>query len=233
MSGPVRTRGRSVVLVLALGVAAAVGACSGGGETLLERIGGEAAGRLAGADAAAAEQLTRADLDRIPYAVIAVSVDGGPRSYLVPLADNDGYLNYRDAAGNAIVMYRGAVSGTESLGHDLRAVRHDPLDPIAHPTPLAAWPGRVHREYQYAVRDLERYSIVLDCVFEVARRERIEILEIIHEVVRVDETCTDDQHRVANTYWVEADSGFIWRSEQWLGPQLGSYTVEIVRPYEP
>ncbi|HUF55295.1 MAG TPA: hypothetical protein VMM55_01915 [Thermohalobaculum sp.] len=26
--------------------------------------------------------------------------------------------------------------------------------------------------------------------------------------------------------------GFVWKSEQWLGPVLGRYTIEILRPYD-
>ena len=209
-----------------------LGACSGSGPTMLERIGGVVQSTVTGEEAAAAPELTRAQLNEIPYATIAVSAEGRPRTFLVPLSDNDGYLNYRDAEGNAVVLFGGAISGTESLGHDLQAVRHDRRDPIAHQAPLARWPGRFQRAYHYARRDLSSRRVTLDCLFTAATRERIEIVEVSYDLVRVTETCTNADRQIENTYWVEEASGFIWKSRQWIGPEIGHATIEIIRPYE-
>ena len=215
-------------LLLALGL----GGCAVGGPTVFERIGRVAEEVVLGAEKGApTREPTRAELNRIPYATIAISSEGRARAFLVPLSNNRGYLNYRDAEGNAVVLFGGALSGTESLGNDLQAVRHHPRDPIAHQTPLARWPGRVQREYQYQRRDLDGYSIVLDCVFDRIARERIVIVEVSFDVVRVAETCTNAQRQITNTYWVDEATGFIWRSEQWIGPRLGHATIEIIRAY--
>lgn len=224
-----RTGAGAGLLALTLGLG--LGACSTSGPTLLERIGGLAKSTLAGSEEEAGPQMTRAQLNQIPYAVIAISTEGRPRAFLVPLSDNDGYLNYRDAAGNAVVMFGGAVTGTESLGHDLEAVRLDPLDPVAHPTPLARWPERIQREYRYARRDLPSYGITLDCVFTRVARERIVIVEVSYDLVRVNETCTNAERQVSNTYWVQEATGFIWKSKQWIGPEIGYATIEIIRRY--
>ena len=210
-----------------------LGACATRGTTVFEQIGGVAEEALLGAEEAApAREPTRAELNRIPYATIAISAEGRPRAFLVPLSDNGGYLNYRDAEGNAVVLFGGALSGTESLGNDLQAVRHHPRDPIAHQTPLARWPGRVQREYQYQRRDLDGYSIVLDCVFDYVVRERIVIVEVSFDLARVVETCTNARRQITNTYWVDEATGFIWKSEQWIGPQIGHATIEIIRAYD-
>lgn len=216
-------------LVLALGLG--LGACSSGGPTLFQRIGTLAATTVTGPEETPAPRLTRAELNQIPSAVIAVSTGGGPRAFLVPLSDNNGHLNYRDAEGNAVILFGGAVSRTESLGYDLRAVRYHALDPIAHQMPLAEWPDRVQREYQYARRDLGRYSITLDCVFERVARETIEIVEVSFDVMRVSEICTNARRQITNTYWVDQATGFIWKSEQWVDPRIGHLTIEIIRPY--
>lgn len=217
-------------LALALALALGLGACSSGGSTVFGQIGTLARTTAAGAEAEAPE-LTRAELNQIGSAVIAVTREGGPRAFLVPLSDNGGYLNYRDDSGNAVVLLGGAVSRTESLGRDLQAVRYQRRDPIAHQTPLAEWPSRVPRDYQYAVRDLGSYNITLDCVFTSVARETIEIVELRYDLVRVSEICTNARRQVSNTYWVDPATGFIWKSEQWAGPRLGHLTVEIIRPY--
>jgi len=217
---------------LALAIAGLLAGCSSSGDNTFLRLGALAKVSFFGAEEqAAAPQLTRAQLDEIPFATIALTFGDGPRIFLVPLADNGGYLNYRGSGGRGLVILGGAVSGTQSLGQDLEAVRHQPDDPVAHPTPVAEWPGQVWRDYQFAQRSGIDYSITLNCVFERLVRETIDIVEIDFEVVRISEVCTNARRQITNTYWVEAETGFIWKSTQWLGPHLQPATIEISRPY--
>ena len=217
---------------IALYLAAGLAACSSGGDNTFTRLGALAKVSFLGPEEApVTRDLTRAELNQIPYATIALSFEGGPRSYLVPLADNGGYLTYLDQNGRGLVMLGGAVTATKALGPDLRGVRHHRDDPVARVTLLADWPQTLYRDYQYAKRDGEEYSITLACVFERLARESIDIAEITFDVVRVSEVCTNSVRQVTNTFWVEEDTGFVWKSEQWLGPHLQRATIEIIRPY--
>ena len=221
-------------LAVTLSLVLQLGACTSGDNTLFERIGSLARHSISGSSAAPADPapaMTRAELDRIPYATAAFSKAGGARVILVPVVDNGGYLNYRDPGGDSVIMFGGAISGSESLGFDLQAVQHHPRDPIAHQMPLADWPGRLSRVYEFLQRDLGRYVIALDCVYEPAVPEKIEIFELIFDLMRVNEVCTNAERQVINSYWVDVETGFIWKSEQWVGPQVGHVTVEIIRPY--
>ena len=225
-------RAQGLALGLALAMAGGLAGCSSSGANSFRRLGGLVKVSFFGAEEKAPPpELTRAQLDEIPFATIAVTFGERPRTFLVPLADNSGYLNYLDSGGHGLVMLGGAVAGTQALGQDLEAVRYQPDDPVAHPTPVAGWPGRVWRDYQFAQRSGAEYSITLACVFERLVRETIEIVEIDFEVVRISEVCTNARRQVINTYWVEAETGFIWKSTQWLGPHLEPVTIEIIRPY--
>lgn len=212
-----------------------LGACSNDGKGNLELVGGYLYDAVLpegeGPPVETPRELTRAELDQIPFATVALSIEGSARTFVVPLADNGGYLTYMDATRRGFVMQGGAVVGTLGLGIDLNGVRNAANDPIAHPTPLAEWPGQVYRNYQYKVRDGDEYAISLTCTFQRVASERIEIIERDFDVVRVAETCTNRQRQVVNQYWVEADSGFIWRSTQWVSPKQPPLTLEIVRPY--
>ena len=219
--------GRAAAVALGL----ALGACSNAGPGFMVRLGGQAVDAVAPGEAEPPRGLTRAELNQIPYATIAVSRPDAPRAFLVPLADNAGYLDYRDSGGRSIRMQGGAIVGSEGLLHDLAALRVDRRDPVAHATPLAEWPEQVYREYQYRVHETIKYGITLSCTYQTVARETIEIVEVTYDLTRVSETCTNQRRQVTNTYWVEADTGFIWKSEQWLGPDLGHMTVEIIRPY--
>ena len=206
-------------------------ACSSGGAGIFERTGELAVKEITGAEVTPSPKLTRAELNRIPFATIAVSSNGGQRAYLVPLADNGGYLDYRDAANNSVRMLGGAVAGFESAGYDLDGVLYDQNDPIAHKKPLSQWPAQIWREYQFAVRHFDPWIISLNCVFRPRGRETIEIAEVKVEVMRVDEVCNNARRQVTNIYWVEEESGFIWMSRQWLGPKIGEVLIEVIRPY--
>lgn len=178
-----------------------------------------------------APEPTRAQLDQIPFATIAVSIDGGPRGFVIPLADNGGYLDYADQTRRGIVMYGGLVTGTHGYGYNLSAVRHAIDDPVAEPVPLADWPTVVDRSYQFPRRDQKGYAITLRCHYQPVAREEVVIAEIIFDLTRVEETCANNTRTVTNTYWVEPETGFIWKSEQWIGPNQPQLTIEIVRPY--
>ena len=216
---------------LALALAGLLAGCASTGDNTFRRLGALAKGSYFDEEPARPPALSRAQLDEIPFATIALSFGDGPRTFLVPLADNGGYLNYLGSGGRGLVMLGGAVAGTQALGQDLQAVRHQGDDPVAYPTPVAGWPGQIWRDYQFAQRSGAEYSITLACVFERLVRETIEIVEIDFEVVRISEVCTNARRQVVNTYWVEAETGFIWKSKQWLGPHLEQATIEIIRPY--
>lgn len=225
-----RMHRRVLAAALSLALGAALAACSSGGPSYWERLGSAVRDTVLPPQAEPARERSRAELEEIESAVIAVSF-GGRRALLVPLADNGGHLDYRDGAGRAVRLFGGAVSSTEGLGRDLAAVRFAVDDPLAHPRPLAAWPARVFREYQFIERDGPQYGITLSCGFQTLARETIEIVELSYDVVRVSEVCANQRREVVNTHWVEPETGFVWKSEQWLGPALGPVTLEVLRPY--
>lgn len=210
---------------------AALAACSSEGPTDLARIGGLAVEAVSPSPQAPAPRPDRASLEATGAAVIAVSANGGDPAYVAALADNDGALTYQDAGGRALVLRGGAVVRTFGYGNDLTGLRTGRSDPVSRPRPLADWPGGVDREYRYRVRNGADYSIVLSCAYTRGPRSRIEILQRLHTVVEIEERCTNRRRVVVSRYWVEPESGRIWRSEQWLGPDLPVLTVETVLPY--
>ena len=222
--------GRAMAAVL---LAAGLAGCSKGGDPVRSQAIAMVGALLSGGDEAdigRTREPSRAELDRIRSALIGFSYGELPPVYMVPLADTGSYLHYQDAGGRGIVMYGGAVSRTLGLGDNLMAVRYAPDDPIAHRTPLSGWPREVVRSYQFRRRDLDEYAITVTCVLQAEARVMYEIVELQFPVTRVKERCRNAAREFENTYWAD-ESGFIWASEQWLGPYLKPGTVEIVRPY--
>lgn len=225
------------IRLLALAFAALLSGCSSGGNTVYERLAPIAREQFLGGlleepePPPAPPELTRAQLDEIPYATISLKLGDNPRAFVVPIADNGGYLVYQDLAQRGIVMRGGLITATHGFAYNLDSVAHRQDDPVVVATPLTQWPATIERSYRFTLRGQIAYDITVACAFQRGVREAIEIVELRFEVVRVTETCANPKRRFVNTYWVDSASGFIWKSEQWVGTRIPSMTVEIVRPY--
>ncbi len=220
-------------------VGVALSGCSSDSNTVYEQLGPLLQQELFGGaifggeetPAAEPHEMTRAELNQIPYATIGLRVGDGARAFVVPLANNEGSLVYEDPARRGIVMQGGLVTGTHGLGNDLDAVAHRVDDPVVVPTPVPDWPAEVERSYGFTVRGLQPYEIAVTCTYQRGVREFVDIVELRFEVVRIVETCRNPRRTFTNTYWAAPNTGFIWKSVQWVGPRLSPLTVEIVRPY--
>lgn len=226
-----------VALCLAGVCALTVAGCTSRGSSLLERLAPLAKESILGPEEVAPAEgppLTRAVLNQIPFATIAVSSEAtkGGRAVIVPVANNGGYLTYQDVTGSSFVLFGGLITATHGLPKNLSAVKHAADDPVVVPTPVSQWPSTVKRNYQYARINAKDFEISVVCKVSPVAREQIEIFEIFFNVTRIEETCTNPRRTFRNTYWAEPDTGFIWKSVQWIGPQTEPLTVEVIRPFE-
>ena len=234
----IRTR-RAIRTLSALCLGAFVAACSSGGDSTGERLRplleqSVLGGSIFGEDEPAPKPpvFTREQLNAVPFATIALKDAEGNRSYVVPVADNGGYLNYQDAARRSLIFRGGLITATQGLSYNLSAVRHALDDPIVTPTPVAEWPGNIYRNYQFKLSGgAKDFTITTSCVYALGARERIEIVELFFDTIRVDETCSNAVRTFTNTYWADPNTGFIWRSKQWIGPRQEPMNIEIIRPY--
>lgn len=223
-------------MMLLLGAIALAG-CSSSGDTFYERMGPMVQEQilsgigLGGAAEDAQQKMSRAELEQIPYATISLQLGDGPSSYVVPIADNGGYLAYQDAAHRGITMHGGMITATHGFGYDLGSVAHQHDDPIFTRTAPAEWPVALVRSYDFRLRGQGAHDITVQCSFQRGPREFIEIAELRFETVQMIESCANPRRQFVNSYWVDPDSGFIWKSEQWVGPRIPPMTVEIIRPY--
>jgi len=96
------------VFGLALAIAGGLAGCTSTGDNTFRRLGALAKASYFGAEEPERPpELTRAQLNEIPFATIALTFGDGPRTFLVPLADNGGYLNYLGSGGRGLVMLGG------------------------------------------------------------------------------------------------------------------------------
>ncbi|MEM1314586.1 MAG: YjbF family lipoprotein, partial [Pseudomonadota bacterium] len=164
-------------------------------------------------------EITRAALDEIRFATILIGRPGTEaRGALFAGAVNDGYVTYVNAQRQSVTLRGGQVTATHGLFGDLAGYRSDPeVDPVVSPRPPEAWPDEVVRVYRDRDDLGNVFSRALICRPTVVGPERIEIVERVYDLVRIDEPCAGPSRRIENRYWVDPATGFVWRSRQWAG----------------
>lgn len=187
-----------------------------------------------GGEAAPRPEITRAQLDEIPFATILLGRPGtAERGALFAGAVNDGYVTYVNSARQTVTLRGGQVTATHGLLGDLAGYRSDPaVDPVVSPRPPGDWPGEVVRVYRDRDDFGNVFSRAMVCRPTIQGPERIEIVERSYDVVRIEEPCAGPSRRIVNRYWIAPDTGFVWKSQQWAG-RSGPVIVEIIRPIAP
>lgn len=176
---------------------------------------------------------TRSGIPGTRGAAIAVGRVGIPESAVVTAAASQGddYVVYQDATRRSIVMHGGQLSGTQGFLYDLAAVKSQPDDPIVTVRPLAEWPSSLLRNYQFTLQSAADYQISVICVLEADASETMAVNDRSLQLTLVRETCSNDVRTFTNQYWMEAETGVIWKSIQWAGPRSPAITLEVIEPF--
>ena len=175
-------------------------------------------------------RITREQAAAIPYASLGYTLDGGNQGLLVLATDSGGDLLWTSAAHVVIVTREGRIIRTVGLGKDLSNVTsrdQSGLPPVAtavrapfSSTRLADFP------------DLGLYGVRVSCRTTLAGRQSVKILGQLIATLRVDEACTsrNPDWSFTDSFWVDKDSGFVWRSRQHVHPKGMLVETEIFRP---
>lgn len=178
---------------------------------------------------------TRGAVPPATGASIAIGRIGVPATAVVAAAttQGDGYVVYQDPTRRSIVLHGGQVSGTQGFLYDLAAVKSAPDDPVVVATPLSEWPDALLRNYQFTLQSAPDYQISVSCVIGRGESGAVIVADEVRTLTRVVETCANDVRSFTNLYWIEPDTGYIWKSAQWVGPRSPAITVDIIDPYRP
>ena len=175
-------------------------------------------------------RVTRDQAAAISFASMGYSLDGGNQAMLILATDNGGELLWTSSAHVVIVTRGGRVVRTLGLDHDLSGLTARNNTP---PPPLAAAmqaPFASTRLEDFP--ELGLYGVEVSCRAHMVGRQSIQILGQAVSAVRVDESCRSNRPEWSFTdnFWVDADSGLVWRSRQHVHPQGGTVETEIFRP---
>jgi hypothetical protein len=166
----------------------------------------------------------------IPYASIGYSLNGGNQGLLVLGTDSGGELLWTSSSHVVIVTRDGRIVRTVGLGKDLSGVTA--RNNLATPAPSAAIHAPFTSARQEDFPELGLYGILVSCRAHLVGRQSIKILGQAIPTFRVDESCNSlkPDWSFMDTFWVDGDSGLVWRSQQHIHPKGDVVETEIFRP---
>ena len=172
------------------------------------------------------QKVTLEEASSVPYASMGVRLGGGAETMIILAGDAGGQRLWTSSAKIAITTSDGRIVRTAGFEHNLGGYEPRGETQSEGGVRIVRW--------QADFPDLNLYSVPITCQDRQAGNETIVLLGADIRTKRIEETCATAGGRIdwsfRNTYWVDPDSGFIWRSIQHVHPQLDAIESEILRP---
>lgn len=189
-------------------------------------------GRGAPGTAPAAAPITRQAITRADVATIRARLLGDQRpTILFAASENGGYVTYASSIRQALTLRGSQITASRGLGYDLLSAVSSHPDPLTSPIPPGSWPAEVERSYEFSAFAPQGRIETYRCRFEFGEVREVTILQVRHRGVEVAEICDGPAGRFENLHLADVETGFVWRSLQWLGTDQGLVDLEVVLPF--
>ncbi len=226
-----------MVRLLAIALCLAAAACSSEGraplaDVLVERIGALIPGSPPPPSTdGRAEALTRAAVEAAGATLIRAGLAAETGRFVMSgVSENAGFVTYASRLSQSVTLQGGLVTASRGIGFDLLAVEFAANDPVARPRAPDDWPQRVARTYVFPAPDPRGKRVTVTCRFIASGTATLEIVERVHHTRRILERCAGDA-TFDNLHFADAETGFVWQTQQWLGPRQGAIVVEVIEPF--
>jgi hypothetical protein len=134
------------------------------------------------------------------------------RAVLMPVSGTGQRRLWRGDGGIAVATEGARVVGTAGFAQMVMGTRVEGPDPLDDPRALAGREATTRRTVDLAGSDRDpstmRFGLVLECRMQGTAQG---------EWILVEERCASSAGTVLNRFWADAESGTVWRSEQWAG----------------
>jgi hypothetical protein len=177
--------------------------------------------------------ITRSQITKLPYATMRAKIGRGPRGLLAlgKYKGRDLHWYSKDAA--LFVTRGGRIVQTAGLPENLKRTDLSPNDPVQFGLPRMTGPVKYIR---WIDTDFEnRYQLKIESKIELIRREKITILDRQYDTLlgREINRVPDIGWKFTNTYWADEQTGFIWKSRQYIARTFGPVEFEVLKPAAP
>ena len=173
---------------------------------------------------------SRQELENIHYPLIEIQTNGIlKQSLMLPLSQRDNYFNYSSGSGQLITMNGFVVTKTNGINIDLLSVEVPKESPLLNKMEPRLWPLEGKRKYSYLthLNQIENHSF--SCVFKLHKKEKISIVEIDYNLIKITENCKGGLNSFENLYWVD-DDGFVWKTKQWFRNKVYA-DISVIKPH--
>lgn len=211
------------VVVLSVGVAA----CSHGEDSDWASLFDLAKKSWGGSD----HTVTLKQAGDVPYASIGVRIGDQGERMMVLAANNGNDLLWTSSSKLVLSTNNGRITRAIGFGNDLTGFTAGTGDMFANMP--AVWAKLRHVTWMADFAQQGLYSVEISCVDSPAGNEVIQILGQAIQTLRVDESCEARQidWRFINHFWVDPETGSVWRSVQYVNPKLDPIMIEVLRPF--
>lgn len=167
---------------------------------------------------------------KVPFASMGLRIGHSGERMLVLATDNHGERLWTSSERQALITRNGRIIKTAGLPWNLSNMRFPGGDPLVT--------GLQNPFPQYAVlrladfKDIHRYDVAITGHLERKGLKMITILGAELPTLMVVEHCQCEvvDWEFTNIFWVDRDSGFVWRSTQSIHPNLPPFTINMLRP---
>jgi hypothetical protein len=176
--------------------------------------------------------LSARQISDLPYATLGIRIGAMPPAVLVLVTIEGNNLRWISADRVIFNTAGGWLMQTKGLPRDLAATRwltdQDPLRAFIETGTLP--PRGAYRQIDLLHADEK--AITVESRFESRPDEVISIQGQQHVCHRIDETADMRQWRwkARNSFWIDVQSGRVWRSVQQYCPEIPPMRFELLKP---
>ena len=175
-------------------------------------------------------RVTKEQAAAIPYASLGYRLNDGQEQLLVLATDSGGEQLWTSASHVVIATRDGRIVRTVGLPANVSAMT--PAAGQNIPPPMAALSKTIRYSRLEDLPDSQIYGAPLACTMISRGKQTTVILGRGISTARIDERCVSNSLNwsFVDSYWLDADSGLVWKSIQHVSPANGKIETEILRP---
>lgn len=174
--------------------------------------------------------VTLEQASQVPYSSLGYRVGHAPEQMLV-LGSSSGSANlWTSAERRSIVTKTGRITKTAGFPWNLSETYWHSPDALAEGLHVTVQPTLRLLDF----KDADKFGVRLQGEFKLAGETEVTILGAKISTLRLLETChcEDFDWDFQNEFWIDRQTGFAWRSIQYVHPNLEPFMLEIFRPPE-
>ena len=170
-----------------------------------------------------ANDVPRDRVAAIPYATLGVRLGSSDQNVLVLASKNGDNLLWVAGKTVALTTRHGRIVRTAGFAHDLSGIQSVP----------SAAPESDRLNYLYDFAEQSRFGVAVRCSRTDLGREQLVILGVPRDTDHVAEECAaaEMDWNFRNEYWSDS-AGFVWKSRQYVAPDVDALELEVFRPAE-